>query len=85
MNQECKDALLEEATKRFPSGCSYRSTSGRDRYNVYGTPVWWTQNSIALKAGKGLIYDNGVWATRIDGDGNEIPYEENNNPQYEIY
>ena len=63
-----KDALLQEAMERFPSGCSYANISTYDIYiNVeYDYPFWYGDNQIALKYKKGLIYDNGKWAERTD-------------------
>jgi hypothetical protein len=63
-----KDALLQEAMERFPSGCSYEDIATYDIYiNVeYDYPFWYSDNQIALKYKKGLIYDNGKWAERTD-------------------
>lgn len=64
-----EEALLQEAMERFPSGCSYLDTDGilRERVN-YDCPYWYEKDRIALQYGLGLIYDNGVWATRTDSD-----------------
>jgi|688.fasta_scaffold00112_110 hypothetical protein len=62
-----KDALLQEAMERFPSGCSYEDTMGSHHKNIkYNYPYWWSESRIALKEGKGLVYDNGKWAVRTD-------------------
>lgn len=64
-----EEALLQEAMERFPSGCSHLDTDGilRERVN-YDCPYWYEKDRIALQYGLGLIYDNGVWATRTDSD-----------------
>jgi hypothetical protein len=69
-----KDALLQEAMERFPSGCSYANISSYDIYiNVeYDYPFWYSDNQIALKYKKGLIYDNGKWAERTDSDNSSL-------------
>lgn len=65
-----KDALLQEAMERFPSGCSYIAPND-DFLNEnveYEYPYFWRRDKseIALKAGAGVIYRNGTWATRTD-------------------
>jgi hypothetical protein len=58
-----KDALLQEAMERFPSGCSYIDTMGSHHKNIkYDYPYWWAESIIALKENEGIIYNNGVWA-----------------------
>jgi hypothetical protein len=62
-----KDALLQDAMERFPSGCSYIDTSGKHYKNIkYEYPYWWSESRIALKKDEGLVYDNGEWAKRTD-------------------
>ena len=62
-----KDALLQEAMERFPSGCSYIDTSGDHYKNIkYDYPHWYGKSTIALKEDEGLVYNNGVWAERTD-------------------
>lgn len=76
-----KDALLQEAMERFPSGCSYETNIGEKFRNVtYEHPYWYEDDCIALKANKGLIYSFGRWATRIDIPFAEVSY----NPCKEI-
>jgi hypothetical protein len=62
-----KDALLQEAMERFPSGCSYLDKEGQEFRNiVYDYPYWWSESGIALKEDEGLVYNQGVWGERID-------------------
>jgi hypothetical protein len=62
-----KDALLQDAMERFPSGCSYIDTSGMRYKNVkYDYPYWYDKKMIALKEDEGLVYNNGVWAECTD-------------------
>ena len=62
-----KDALLQEAMERFPSGCSYLDKEGQEFTNiVYDYPYWWSESGIALKEDEGLVYNQGVWGERID-------------------
>jgi hypothetical protein len=62
-----KDALLQEAMERFPSGCSYLDKEGQEFTNiVYDYPYWWSESGIALKEDEGLVYNKGVWAERTD-------------------
>lgn len=72
MTTEQKDALLKEATERYPSGCSYicLNSDGSDS-NVFKEvtirkPFWWGSREIAVAEGKGLVYVDGVWAKRTD-------------------
>lgn len=62
-----KDALLQDAMERFPSGCSYIDTSGMRYKNIkYDYPYWYDKKMIALKEDEGLVYNNGVWAECTD-------------------
>lgn len=64
-----KDALLQEAMERFPSGCSYIGTSEKHYKNIeYDYPYWYDEKMIALKEDEGLVYKDGVWAERTDSD-----------------
>jgi hypothetical protein len=76
-----KDALLQVAIEKFPSGCSYETNLGEKFRNVtYEHPYWYEDDCIALKANKGLIYSFGRWATRIDIPSAEVSH----NPCNEI-
>jgi hypothetical protein len=62
-----KDALLQDAMERFPSGCSYIDTIGSHHKNIkYDYPYWYDKKMIALKEDEGLVYNNGVWAECTD-------------------
>lgn len=66
-----RDALLQEAMERFPSGCSYIALNDDIHVNEnveYEYPYFWRsdKSEIALKAGRGLVYKKGKWAIRTD-------------------
>ena len=64
-----KDSLLQDAMEKFPSGCSYIGTSEKHYKNIeYEYPYWYgyDEKMIALKKDEGLVYKDGVWATRTD-------------------
>lgn len=83
--------LIQEAKRRYPSGCSYIHAGGEKCdsnifKNIYynDNDVFQTNDStIALSKGMGLVYDDGKWAILVDKNGNEI--HTINEPTYEIY
>jgi hypothetical protein len=63
-----KDALLQEAMERFPSGCSYTDPWGVAFLDVKyekQTPYFIATNQIALAHDKGLVYSDGLWAQKL--------------------
>lgn len=73
MTEQQKKDLIEEANRRFPSGCSYYTLSGngestRELYKEVNNEgaYWYSPTSIAIGPGKGLVYCHGNWAKRTD-------------------
>lgn len=67
---EKRDALIQEAMERFPSGCSYKSAAdnGYTYKNVkydMEIPYYFMGDAIAIASGQGLVYADGKWAERI--------------------
>lgn len=61
-----KDELLEEARRRFPAGCTYKTTDGGTYINLTPSqPYWWNKVGIALEEGCGLVYKNGLWGELV--------------------
>jgi len=82
--------FIEEIKRRFPSGCSYYHVGGNKTfYNLFKNVFYTdkdifqtTSSTVAIGAGKGLIYDDGEWAELINDEKKE---DEQIKPQYEIY
>jgi hypothetical protein len=75
--------IQEEARIKFPIGCKFIAANNNHcvktlssdsyTYSINGDRIW-------ADSGNGSLYINGVWATLLDNDGNEIK-----DNSYEIY